>query len=114
MIRRPPRSTLFPYTTLFRSPRADREGAPAGDQGAARSSLPMRTALWRPRRIWLWTGTLMSDRSTGSPGPGPADRGPSGLPATRAPVLEPLDEAECLRLIAPGRVGRRGETRRGG
>src|SRR2546427_12965741 len=26
MIRRPPRSTLFPYTTLFRSPRAWREG----------------------------------------------------------------------------------------
>src|SRR2546425_8360416 len=36
MIRRPPRSTLFPYTTLFRSralrgPRADRDrGRPAG------------------------------------------------------------------------------------
>src|SRR2546428_8242396 len=33
MIRRPPRSTLFPYTTLFRSPRrAPRTGAggPAG------------------------------------------------------------------------------------
>src|SRR3712207_7318199 len=28
MIRRPPRSTLFPYTTLFRSPRLG--GAPAG------------------------------------------------------------------------------------
>src|SRR3712207_7219608 len=27
MIRRPPRSTLFPYTTLFRSP-FDREGQP--------------------------------------------------------------------------------------
>src|SRR5690349_23792671 len=26
MIRRPPRSTLFPYTTLFRSPRPDRAG----------------------------------------------------------------------------------------
>src|SRR3712207_8294248 len=25
MIRRPPRSTLFPYTTLFRSPRGARE-----------------------------------------------------------------------------------------
>src|SRR5471030_3376093 len=25
MIRRPPRSTLFPYTTLFRSPRTPRE-----------------------------------------------------------------------------------------
>src|SRR3712207_7625343 len=32
MIRRPPRSTLFPYTTLFRS-RADHEGAPAGVRG---------------------------------------------------------------------------------
>src|SRR4051794_41347835 len=37
MVRRPPRSTLFPYTTLFRSPRRDRGGetlthrsAPAG------------------------------------------------------------------------------------
>src|SRR5258706_5045084 len=30
MIRRPPRSTLFPYTTLFRSPRAvRRQGIPA-------------------------------------------------------------------------------------
>src|SRR2546426_6124760 len=27
MIRRPPRSTLFPYTTLFRSPDADRSPA---------------------------------------------------------------------------------------
>src|SRR5258705_8608008 len=26
MIRRPPRSTLFPYTTLFRSPKARRVG----------------------------------------------------------------------------------------
>src|SRR5690349_23398748 len=34
MIRRPPRSTLFPYTTLFRSPlRPDGEGR-AGHRGA--------------------------------------------------------------------------------
>src|SRR5258708_23159475 len=26
MIRRPPRSTLFPYTTLFRSPSCDKRG----------------------------------------------------------------------------------------
>src|SRR5256885_12222824 len=31
MIRRPPRSTLFPYTTLFRSPREP--GTPAGGSG---------------------------------------------------------------------------------
>src|SRR2546422_8261629 len=35
MIRRPPRSTLFPYTTLFRSPRAVVACPPAGvDQPA--------------------------------------------------------------------------------
>src|SRR3712207_8646361 len=36
MIRRPPRSTLFPYTTLFRA--AGRH--PVGDGDAARSALP--------------------------------------------------------------------------
>src|SRR2546427_13300229 len=30
MIRRPPRSTLFPYTTLFRSPFAQRQSLPGG------------------------------------------------------------------------------------
>src|SRR5258705_9528486 len=30
MIRRPPRSTLFPYTTLFRSPAAPAPPAPPG------------------------------------------------------------------------------------
>src|SRR3989442_8843876 len=32
MIRRPPRSTLFPYTTLFRSPRPRREALQSGSQ----------------------------------------------------------------------------------
>src|SRR2546422_3603088 len=35
MIRRPPRSTLFPYTTLFRSPEPLR-GAPAREARAVR------------------------------------------------------------------------------
>src|SRR3712207_7094887 len=35
MIRRPPRSTLFPYTTLFRSRRRERiRELPAGNSGA--------------------------------------------------------------------------------
>src|SRR3712207_7233277 len=34
MIRRPPRSTLFPYTTLFRSPPGDAGGAPGGGDDA--------------------------------------------------------------------------------
>src|SRR6476661_10671419 len=42
MIRRPPRSTLFPYTTLFRSPRrrprrgGPRDRGPGGHRGARR------------------------------------------------------------------------------
>src|SRR3712207_8835363 len=38
MIRRPPRSTLFPYTTLFRSGR----GRGAGGRGRCRRSEPRR------------------------------------------------------------------------
>src|SRR2546427_8388934 len=34
MIRRPPRSTLFPYTTLFRSPREDRSALPTARRRA--------------------------------------------------------------------------------
>src|SRR5438477_5845959 len=49
MIRRPPRSTLFPYTTLFRSLRAQ------GDQGHARLAAAdhqsgRRRGLPSPRR----------------------------------------------------------------
>src|SRR3989449_9616316 len=54
MIRRPPRSTLFPYTTLFRSTRrkasrpTSRSGSPS-----SRAGEPVRTELfignaWRP------------------------------------------------------------------
>src|SRR3712207_7306001 len=32
MIRRPPRSTLFPYTTLFRSPPAEQSGRTLGSE----------------------------------------------------------------------------------
>src|SRR5260221_4381731 len=38
MIRRPPRSTLFPYTTLFRSPRRNEEDDGRGAQGPRREA----------------------------------------------------------------------------
>src|SRR2546430_10308902 len=49
MIRRPPRSTLFPYTTLFRSPRPPRRrrGAFAADRRAGRRD---RRCVLEPRR----------------------------------------------------------------
>src|SRR3712207_7145639 len=49
MIRRPPRSTLFPYTTLFRSgqPHARRGPAHRGGGAGARRSFARRVSLRR-------------------------------------------------------------------
>src|SRR2546427_4277519 len=64
MIRRPPRSTLFPYTTLFRSGRYEltRDDVLCGRRfpdGVARASWPIE--LWEPGRLgatyeWLEDG----------------------------------------------------------
>src|SRR2546427_9345745 len=57
MIRRPPRSTLFPYTTLFRSPRHGRERVPRGARecggerrGSRRLEVPVAPPVLAPRR----------------------------------------------------------------
>src|SRR3712207_8670070 len=60
MIRRPPRSTLFPYTTLFRSARARGRGHPVVQllptAGAARQRRPVRVLPLR---------ALVDDRAPG-------------------------------------------------
>src|SRR2546429_3201780 len=49
MIRRPPRSTLFPYTTLFRSP-AGAVAAIVGENGAGKTTLVKLLAkMYEPR-----------------------------------------------------------------
>src|SRR2546422_5294516 len=57
MIRRPPRSTLFPYTTLFRSPSAVYTSrvrlAVAGLKDHERDKAPLRS---RFNTSWLWHG----------------------------------------------------------
>src|SRR5260370_28676320 len=55
MIRRPPRSTLFPYTTLFRSPcqfrsRRNHRGGSAPHHGPARRHRPARCLFDRDHR----------------------------------------------------------------
>src|SRR5690348_17995883 len=54
MIRRPPRSTLFPYTTLFRSPEAGRLPRPPA-RGAGLGDVDSR-----PRRSEEHTSELQS------------------------------------------------------
>src|SRR2546430_4285848 len=67
MIRRPPRSTLFPYTTLFRSRRdqdrrahAARRPAGLGPPGAAFPALLRHVQLRRLRRSEEHTSELQS------------------------------------------------------
>src|SRR3989454_6308226 len=60
MIRRPPRSTLFPYTTLFRSLEAEALPAPGAavlvDRHRRRKVIPARTGRSsRPSQNIRWT-----------------------------------------------------------
>src|SRR3712207_7180279 len=62
MIRRPPRSTLFPYTTLFRSS----QGIIAGLEGLALVAAGQR----QPARVARWLGAAAAVRATlGTPLP---------------------------------------------
>src|SRR2546430_11318939 len=56
MIRRPPRSTLFPYTTLFRSP--DSSADPTGLRPKPRGSRSARTIL---HTGWLRAGRVLAN-----------------------------------------------------
>src|SRR3989475_11239689 len=109
MIRRPPRSTLFPYTTLFRSrPLPPQRGAPpAREQGAPRGGgsprSPPRPARRGDRR--------RRARYRGRPRAPPAARGrllgarghPRGPdPARRRPAYPHRRRATALRFPAVG------------
>src|SRR3712207_7155144 len=58
MIRRPPRSTLFPYTTLFRSPNRERRSYNLADGAFADAgSIPAAsTGFGPPRRVGFLLG----------------------------------------------------------
>src|SRR5260370_29907244 len=59
MIRRPPRSTLFPYTTLFRSRLAQRPGMRIGPE-VTRAIVFLETREPEPRRSEEHTSELQS------------------------------------------------------
>src|SRR3712207_1255371 len=58
MIRRPPRSTLFPYTTLFRSVRQLGADLPPLQTGRMRASREDRYGLASRHAAWDWAYSL--------------------------------------------------------
>src|SRR2546430_1792428 len=102
MIRRPPRSTLFPYTTLFRSPALRPETGAVLDRGTGRR----RGGVGVPRRA-------IKDRGAAAPAPGraagarvgPRDAPGGGMRALRPPDRLPqghaLDAERAARRPAP-------------
>src|SRR3712207_7915535 len=83
MIRRPPRSTLFPYTTLFRSGHA-----PAGRRAAAERAVRPEGAGARQRRLAEQAARLHrpESRARGRPAVGPADRKSTRLNSSHANI----------------------------
>src|SRR2546422_5783692 len=85
MIRRPPRSTLFPYTTLFRSPDRDHDEhglrermAPVAGRGDADAGYPHRSAGGQVEREVAATvvAQMHSQRHAECPTYGGPDEGP--------------------------------------
>src|SRR2546430_15768197 len=91
MIRRPPRSTLFPYTTLFRSPNARR-----------RVERPLSRVGGAARRRGGRGGTLGSaravGRSGGVPSEAPRRRGDQGVPPSVGRGLRDGGDRKSTRL----------------
>src|SRR6266536_6169373 len=96
MIRRPPRSTLFPYTTLFRSWPAADHGDPEGIAGhAAAAGVPGRVRVAAP----------LPGRDAGQ---GPGGQGPAAV-VDAPPAVPPADLSRCAGDVRPGRCPARGE-----
>src|SRR2546430_4909478 len=102
MIRRPPRSTLFPYTTLFRSWRRGDSNPrpPACKAGALPVELLPRTASARCARTWIRTRDLSFIRAA-VPGSNRSEEHTSELQSQSNLVCRLLLEKKNAEDMAP-------------
>src|SRR3712207_9343677 len=97
MIRRPPRSTLFPYTTLFRSEAGRLDLVGPGELRVlepAETAEAQGVALFGARRpdhvdLHRIAGVRAQERRVGIPVHPRAERRGVGSPATRRAVVDP-------------------------
>src|SRR6266536_1131107 len=124
MIRRPPRSTLFPYTTLFRTPRGSLHGACRAGGAARRRALSpgSRTPRGPPGHWRPYSADRIEQQRRGHRRPVGADRaghggrsraGPGGQGGPNSPFTFWAARSHSTRLsVASGGNGRGGPRRR--
>src|SRR3989449_11186208 len=88
MIRRPPRSTLFPYTTLFRSSATARV-SPGSAPGGARTPSPFGDRLPPPLRSPSLARRLGEDSARPRPYPSSCTTCLRSLPVREPPTFVP-------------------------
>src|SRR5437016_498992 len=94
LIRRPPRSTLFPYTTLFRSPRGSPPAALSRNRLAAVAAIIPRSTSTLPTDADASPGAHSNGHAPlRAPIPGPAD--PLGKVPPDATRPEALRKLRC-------------------
>src|SRR5438105_11066725 len=99
MLRRPPSSTLFPYTTLFRASRTERDGRAAGSLRrtaalpATHARAPLPGLFAEDRRNAMVRGDLARAMAR------PAEFFGLGSEVRRARSLDWLDPAPALRPL---------------
>src|SRR3990172_10801522 len=102
MIRRPPRSTLFPYTTLFRSPLRSRKPHPAGFL-RLRSGSPLRCddSVPRPHALAMQEHGVLSKTPSVAEGSESAGRVEGHHPARsrNSLLFRPLEGEERPGLL---------------
>src|SRR5258708_33870325 len=110
MIRRPPRSTLFPYTTLFRSCFAFRPACSWASLFASRLRADSGTGANSPLEVLssligrrVPSGSIMSHSSLCRP-PGPREARGAGIAV--AIDRDPAEDEIVLREVLQGRAGR--------
>src|SRR3712207_8589904 len=84
MIRRPPRSTLFPYTTLFRSARIEhgrRVDAAGTPPGVGWQNRDMRENGFDPERLWRANSNRGGHLGGGGEAPARSEEDTSELPS---------------------------------
>src|SRR5258708_17690050 len=94
MIRRPPRSTLFPYTTLFRS-------AEGGDLRPANVAAPAEHPRWKRHLVLLRTHHHVAALAGGGHQPGQGRGVDARTPVVSGPRAASPALLEPTNLFAP-------------